>query len=258
MIRRLKALTAPLVLRSLSRFVGRWNYEIRRRPSALLGGRDRELMPSLDLVLAHHLQTRPDVTFVQIGAFDGRQSDPLYQFITRYHWRGVLVEPMPDAFAKLKEAYRNEPQVILENVAIAQSNGTKTLYHLRRDAPGLPTWAPMLASFDRDVVLRHGAQIPGIADLIATTEVPCRSLASLLSQTGLGQCDLLQIDAEGWDYEILKLIDFTQHKPAIINYEHAHLNQDDWDAAIGLLVRNGYRVGIGPYDTVAYLEAFDS
>jgi hypothetical protein len=254
MIRRLKALTAPLVLRSLSRFVGRWNYEIRRRPSALLGGRDRELMPSLDLVLAHHLQTRPDVTFVQIGAFDGRQSDPLYQFITRYHWRGVLVEPMPDAFARLKEAYRNEPQVILENVAIAQSNGTKTLYHLRRGAPGLPTWAPMLASFDRDVVLRHGAQIPGIADLIATTE--CRACSRHCSQTGLGRviadrCGRLGLRDPQADR-------FHAAQAAIINYEHAHLNQDDWDAAIGLLVGNGYRVGIGPYDTVAYLEAFDS
>jgi len=256
-IRKLKALTAPVVLRFLSRFVGHWNYEIRRRPSALLGARDRELMPSLDLVLARHVQRQPDLTFVQIGAFDGRQSDPLYQFITRYHWRGVLVEPMPDAFDRLREAYKNEPQVILENVAVAQSNGTKTLYHLRRDAPGLPTWAPMLASFDREVVLRHGAQIPGIADLIATTDVRCLTLSSLLSQTGLGQVDLLQIDAEGWDFEILKLIDFTQIKPAIINYEHAHLNQDDWDAAVGLLVRNGYRVGIGPYDTVAYLTTSD-
>src|SRR5262249_41430054 len=104
MIRRLKELTAPVVLRSLSRFVGRWNYEIRRRPSALLGSVDQELMPSLGLVLAHHLQKRPDVAFLQIGAFDGRQGDPLYQFITRHHWRGVLVEPMPDAFAKLQEA----------------------------------------------------------------------------------------------------------------------------------------------------------
>jgi FkbM family methyltransferase len=257
MIRKLKELTAPVVLRSLSRFVGRWNYEIRRRPSSLFGSRDRELMPSLSLVLAHHLQKQPDVAFLQIGAFDGRQSDPLYQFITRHHWRGVLVEPMPDAFARLQEAYRGEPQVQLRNVAIARENGTRNLYHLRRDAPGLPTWAPMLASFDRDVVLRHGAQIPHISDLIETTEVRCLTLSTLLAETGLRQIDLLQIDVEGWDFEVLKMVDFTQIKPAIINYEHAHLNADDWDSAVGLLVRNGYRVGIGPFDTVAYLNTGD-
>jgi hypothetical protein len=79
----------------------------------------------------------------------------------------------------------------------------------------------------------------------------------LLAETGLRHVDLLQIDVEGWDYEILKMVDFTRMKPAIINYEHAHLNPDDWDAAVGLLVRNGYRVGIGQYDTVAYLDAVD-
>jgi FkbM family methyltransferase len=210
-------------------------------------------MPSLGMVLSHHLLRNPDLTFLQIGAFDGRQADPLYQFVTRYHWRGVLVEPMPDAFAKLQEAYRGEPQVQLRNVAVAQVDGKRSLYYLRRDAAGLPAWAPMLASFDRDVVLRHESQIPNISDFIEMTEVPCVTLSSLVKETGLDRIDLLQIDTEGWDYEILKLIDFDQMKPAIINYEHAHLNPDDWDAAVGLLVRNGYRVGVGRYDTVAYL-----
>ena len=81
----------------------------------------------------------------------------------------------------------------------------------------------------------------------------CCSLATLLAETGLSQVDVLQIDTEGWDYEILKLVDFTKIKPAIINYEHAHLNPDDWDSAIDLLTRNGYHIGIGRRDTVAYL-----
>jgi FkbM family methyltransferase len=169
----------------------------------------------------------------------------------------VLVEPMPDAFAKLQEAYRGEPQVQLQNVAVDQSNGTKKLYHLRRGAPGLPEWAPQLASFNRDVVMRHRAQIPNISDLIDTTDVRCCSLATLLAETGLEQVDVLQIDTEGWDYEILKLVDFTKIKPAIVNYEHAHLNADDWDSAVDLLARNGYRIGIGRRDTVAYLAEYE-
>jgi FkbM family methyltransferase len=257
MISNLKKMAAPVILRTLRSFVGGWNYEIRRRPRALMGSSERELLPSLSQVLAQHLQQKQDLTFLQIGAFDGRQNDPLYQFITRYHWRGVLVEPMPDAFAKLQEAYRDEPQVQLQNVAVDHANGTKALYHLRRDAQGLPVWAAQLASFNRDVVLRHRAQIPNIADLIETTQVRCCSLATLLAETGLSQVDVLQIDTEGWDYEILKLVDFAQMKPAIINYEHAHLNPDDWDAAIDLLTRNGYHIGIGRRDTVAYLAEYD-
>jgi hypothetical protein len=52
----------------------------------------------------------------------------------------------------------------------------------------------------------------------------------------------------------LKLVDFTQVRPAIINYEHAHLSADDWNAAVGLLVSQGYRVGVGRLDTVACLD----
>jgi FkbM family methyltransferase len=249
----LKERTASAVLKNLRRFVGRWNYEIRRRPSVLMGGSNLELVPSLSMVLAEYILRKPEITFLQIGAFDGRQADPLYQFVTRYHWRGVLVEPMPDAFAKLKQAYEHEPQIQLQNVAIAAEDGRRTLYHLKRDAPGLPTWAPMLASFDRDVVMRHQAQIPNIESVLETTDVPCLTLNTLLARANLDRVDLLQIDTEGWDYEILKLVDFNRIRPAIINYEHAHLQADDWDAAVGLLVRNGYRVGIGPYDTVGYL-----
>ena len=253
-----KEWAAATVLKTLRGFVGRWNYEIRRRPSALVGTSNLELTPSLPMVLSQYMQRNPDITFVQIGAFDGRQADPLYQFATRYHWTGVLVEPMPDAFAKLQVAYGHEPQIQLHNVAVAAANGTRTLYHLKRDAPGLPTWAPMLASFDRDVVMRHEAQIPGIAAFVETTDVPCVTLDTLLDRAGLNRFDLLQIDTEGYDYEILKLVDFSRIRPPIINYEHAHLRQDDWDAAIDLLVRNGYRVGIGPYDTVGYLAEFVS
>jgi FkbM family methyltransferase len=240
-------------LNVLRKVVERWGYEIRRRPPALNRAPDRELMPSVEMVLAHHAQTHATPTFLQIGAFDGRQSDPLYRFITRYHWRGLLVEPMPDAFQRLQETYRNEPQVQLRNVAVAAANGTRPLYHLRRDAPELPSWAPMLASFDREVVLRHGAQIPNISQFMEQTDVPCVTLRTLLDEAGLTSIDVLQIDTEGFDYEILKMVDFNRIRPAIVNYEHAHLGLDDKDAAIELLIRHGYHVGAGPYDTVAYL-----
>lgn len=254
MFRSLKRHVAPVVLRSLTAFLARWNYEVRRRPKAVMPPNDGELTMSLEFVLAHHLLKNENLTFLQIGAYDGLQADPLYRFIKRFHWRGVLVEPMPDAFAKLQETYRGESQLQLLNVAIDSVDGSRPLYHLRRDASGLPTWAPMVASFDREVLMRHGPQISGISDLIQSTEVACCSFETILERTGLSQIDLVQIDAEGWDYEILKLIDFERVRPRIVNYEHAHLKADDWEAAVNLLAAHGYRTSIGKYDTVAYLS----
>jgi hypothetical protein len=49
----------------------------------------------LDLLLAKVSAQRPDFFFVQIGANNGLTDDPLRQFVTKYHWHEVLVEPQP-------------------------------------------------------------------------------------------------------------------------------------------------------------------
>ncbi len=44
----------------------------------------------------------PRVTFVQIGANDGVWNDPIEPYLRGEKWRGVLVEPVPYVFARLK------------------------------------------------------------------------------------------------------------------------------------------------------------
>ena len=39
--------------------------------------------------------------------------------------------------------------------------------------------------------------------------------------------DLLQIDAEGYDYEILKTIDFDRIRPRFVNYERVLLLDEE-------------------------------
>lgn len=48
-------------------------------------------------------------------------------------------------------------------------------------------------------------------------------LDQLLRRHGLSSLDLLQIDVEGYDYEILKTLDFDQIRPLFINYERVLL-----------------------------------
>jgi hypothetical protein len=42
---------------------------------------------------------------------------------------------------------------------------------------------------------------------------------------GVNHIDLLHIDTEGYDYEIIKSIDFDKHQPSLILFEHAHLKK---------------------------------
>jgi FkbM family methyltransferase len=81
----------------------------------------------LDLLLTQVSADRPDFFFAQIGANDGLTDDPIRQFVTKYHWRGVLVEPQPQVFQHLLKNYEQEKQLILENAAIADNDGTARL-----------------------------------------------------------------------------------------------------------------------------------
>src|SRR5271157_3744519 len=82
----------------------------------------------LDLVLYRVASSVPDFFFVQIGANDGVCCDPIREYVIKSHWRGLLVEPVPFLFRRLVENYRDEPQLIFENVAVAPHDGAMTLY----------------------------------------------------------------------------------------------------------------------------------
>jgi hypothetical protein len=82
--------------------------------------------------------------------------------------------------------------------------------------------------------------------------VRCVSFDTLLEEAGTNKIDLLQIDAEGYDYTIIKMIDFSRLKPAIIAYEHGHMNKAQEDEIVTLLLGQGYRMTRGNMDTIGY------
>jgi hypothetical protein len=70
-------------------------------------------------IVERTFEARENVFFVQIGSNDGSRGDPLYAAVRRHgHWRGILVEPVPFVFERLKNNYDNDPRLIFENVAI--------------------------------------------------------------------------------------------------------------------------------------------
>ena len=195
----------------------------------------------LPYVVAHELLKNRDLTFMQIGAFDGVGDDDLHELVSRHRLRGVLVEPQPSAFTRLERTYRDQPQVTLLRAAIAEREGTREFYS-RRGA------ATMAASFDRDHLRRHG-----IADAeIVADSVTCHTVESALRTAGLDHVDLLQIDAEGFDWPIIRSIDFSRLRPAILRFEYRNMSARDADACLELLVAHGYRFLIEARDIIAH------
>jgi len=226
--------------RILQGWARRLGYEIERiRPSL-------DPIDPFELAVQLLLARQRSFFFLQIGANDGVSDDPLRAMILKYHLEGILVEPQPEAFKRLVQNYRDEPQLKLENVAISRNNGTTTMYIPASNMGG----ADLLSSFDRDVL----AQRLSSAE-IREIEVQTSSLASILERNGNRKIDLLQVDTEGYDFEILKMVDFSRWAPSIINFEHINLTDDDYRQCLELLAAHGYRTAIRGIDTLGIHES---
>lgn len=193
--------------------------------------------------------------FLQIGANNGYQHDPIFKLLQRYpHWKGILIEPQKNIFdTELSVMYKQYGNLQLLNAAIALANGYMPIYKI---AFSNERWATGLTSFNRKTIEQHidngyidrcsqkqGIQPPpNRADYITTEEVKCVTFDSLIQQYKLNHLDLLLIDTEGFDFEIIKMINFAQLKPRLIVFEHIHLSANELDACETILENNGYQL----------------
>jgi FkbM family methyltransferase len=234
----------------------RLGYRLARTPP-LAADPAHSLELDFEYVLAHYLARRHDPRpffFVQVGAFDGTTHDRLHEHVREKGWHGVLVEPQPSAFARLEESYEGVDSLTLVNAAVDRERGSRAL-HIVQDAHGEPIDSLRgLASFDRERLVewlrKDGPRNPR-AGRIGSEPVSCVTFEDVLADTAY--VDLLHIDVEGYDLELLKLFDFARFAPPIVRFEHVHLSRADWDEAVRLLARHGYRTVREEYDTTAYL-----
>jgi FkbM family methyltransferase len=142
----------------------------------------------------------PRAFFIEIGANDGVEDDHLRPFIVENEWSGIMVEPVPHLFERLRRNYAGLERVVLENVAIADRDGRVPFYHPPEGD------FDKIGSFSRETTLRlaRALQFPDLDDRIVTTEVPCLSFESLCRRHHVERLDLLVVDTEGYDFEILK------------------------------------------------------
>jgi len=190
-----------------------------------------------------------DIFVLKIGANDGICYDHLATLLlsdTRY--RGLLVEPVPMNAAMLKANYGKSGRFTIEQAAVAASSGTVKMYYVDESALKLigasnPNWVrhvANIASLDRLHVLKHLA--PEMHPAVKETPVECLAVNELLSRHNVQKIDLLHIDAEGFDYVILRQFDFTAFHPCFVLFAHTHLTNQDRRAAKTMMEFAGYTV----------------
>ena len=206
----------------------------------------------LEVLLLKQLKRNPDFSFLQIGANDGILCDELAPFVRQYRLRGVVVEPLPDVFRQLMHNYRDQPQVRGVQAALHRTLRRALIHRADLSAPRLPAGAPGMASFNRDHLRRFG--VPEAH--ILSEEVPCLTFQELIEQQGIRPPDLLMIDTEGYDREILAMVDFERFRPALVRFEHGLGDQimtwAELQECLHRLHEHGYLFAMEPYDVIAY------
>jgi FkbM family methyltransferase len=212
---------------------------------------------------------RKGLCFVQIGANDGTD-DPVYEFVRRYDWRGILVEPQKDVFEnRLKKRYESTPAIILENSAIADKAETRKLHKISFSSA---RWATGLTSFIRSSIEKQidsgrvarkakeeDVRLPEkLSDYITTEHVQCMTFDDLIRKHEIQKLDLVVIDTEGYDYEIIKLIDFDLIRPELIMFEYKHLSSGDYKECSCYLKNSGYELYCDSGDMLAVHKSINS
>lgn len=197
-----------------------------------------------------------DIFILQIGAMDGKTFDPVHEYITRFGWQGLLVEPVKEHFEALKETYKAHQGIVLANVAVVEQDGEVILHRVRKEdveAARVPKWGNGLASLYRD---RNALAFDNVKPYIIEERVQGQRLSTLLDYHRLPRIDVLQIDAEGHDYSILKQFDFTRYQPLVIHVEIVNMPKPEQTACKRLLDANGYIHTKAGYDLLAVAPAF--
>ena len=210
---------------------------------------------SLSDFLSQYSTSKPgNFTVVQIGANDGITHDPIHKFIKRDNWKGVLLEPQPDVFNEfLTKIYAKNKDINPLCAAIGEKDGTQPIYKVGFSSM---RWATGLASFSKEKIekafedgivasncKRFGIEIPADqSQWISHEEVQVIAPATLIQNYNLQHIDLLQIDAEGYDLEVIRIFDIPNTRPQAIIFENVGLNAADYAACLHLLEEQNYQL----------------
>lgn len=164
-----------------------------------------------DLVLARLLDAGKQGFYVDVGAHHPTRFSNTYFFYER-GWRGINIEPAPEAFALFD---RVRPRDINVGLGIAEAPGELTYYVFDETA---------LNTFDKALKDEREARTP--YRVVGTTKIQVDRLDSILRQhLPAGQIiDFMSIDVEGFDLQVLRSNDWKAYRPKFVLAEALDFN----------------------------------
>ena len=157
-------------------------------------------------------------TYLDVGASDGVTFSNTYFFETLLGWRGLCIEPRPDAYEELVQN-RNKMLCNTENVAVS-GNCRKN-----QDFLWLKGWGSGLSGLVDCYDLKHSDRIEkekthGNHIGSKVIQVDTVLLGELLEKYGMYRIDYISIDIEGAELNVLKSLDFNKFHIKVIDVEN--------------------------------------
>lgn len=215
---------------------GVWNFDPRGRVSYSFEGEDLVLARILDEI------GQAKGFFVDIGAHHPvRFSNTNYFY--RRGWRGINVDPIPGTKALFR---RKRPRDITLECGVGAQSGMLKYYMFNE--PALNTFSEQEAG-KKDAHPYH---------IIGTLEVPIRTLKEILDEhlpSGT-KIAFMNIDAEGFDQEIVSSNDWGKYRPGVILVEilNAEIEQLESNPTARLLKNNGYWLMAKTFNTFFFVD----
>ncbi len=164
-----------------------------------------------DLLISYALATlgikKP--TYLDIGTHHPVLGNNTFLFYSRGS-RGLCVEPNPKLFKVIKSTRNHD---ICLNAGIAPSSNGSANYYMMSLSP--------LNTFLKAEADRYSDRSNGRVKIEKIIKIPLITINTLMAEYFPKSADIISLDAEGYDFEIIKSLDLKKYRPKVICIESA-------------------------------------
>ena len=139
----------------------------------------------------------------------------------------LLIEPVPYNIKLLKENTLKYKNVKIETSAVSRKTENKKFYFIKPESIKSlgKHWASEIGSFDKKHIINHKKKRFDVSDSdIEEIKIQYLTFSDLLTKYDISSIDMLQIDAEGSEFEIMDSIDYKNIKINKIFFESKHFD----------------------------------
>jgi FkbM family methyltransferase len=163
-----------------------------------------------DLRVIQTYNNKEDGFFIEIGASDGINLSNTYLLETKYKWKGICCEPIPNKF---KELVNNRPNSICYSEAVFNQSGLSLNFDIANNFDLLSGISEYIDAY-KSTVDKNKTSI----------EVQTISLLDVLEKSNAPKfIEYMSIDTEGSELEIIKNFDFEKYTFGLIDIEHNYI-----------------------------------